>query len=651
MRNLTKLTSGGRLTALGIGTLVASGVLAASAAIVAGDPVALRAVAASGLTPFQSCADLRAWYLDAAVRDVGPYGWDDGSGIGYATQDSLGGGAERSQPSSPTSGVDTGVGSSPTGTNTQEAGVDEPDVAKTNGTLLVRVVGQSVVVSDVTGDQPRPLASYPLPGGMYEAELLLAGDRVVVTSATTSGYRGEFLPMDDTRRGDVPFAPTGARVLTLDLADPAQPREVSDKTFSGSILSVRQYGETVRLVTTTERPRLNFEDSGQHGLDQGEATARNREIVRSSSLADWLPSVRDSDQPASAASPLVDCDDVLHPRDRSGAGTISVVGFDVNAPDDRSTVAVTAGGDTVYSSADALYVATTETSLGLIRRFGDRITGSHSQPVERTEIHEFELSGDAASYVASGSVRGVVRDRWSMDEYDGHLRVALQTGSPETFDDGAGRSGSNAILTLARQGNRLAETGRVSGLGKGEEIKSVRWFDDLAVLVTFRQMDPLYTVDLADPTRPALMGELKIPGFSGYLHPIGHDRLIGLGTDASVEGRSLGALVSVFDLSDLRHPTQTGRHTFGPETNLSAVDDPRAFTWLPDANVGFGQLQTWSETGGFRLAKISTGTGGDLTVTSERLPGVRTFASSRVLPLPDGRMLLVVGDTVQTMTP
>lgn len=652
MRNLTRITAGGGLAALGIGTLVASGVLAASAVVVVGDPLAGRAVAASGLKPFGSCAELRDWYVDAATSDVGPYGWDGGyAGYGGPLEDLTASRAEERVPMAAAGTTDTPVGSSATGTNTQEAGVDEPDVAKTDGSLLVRVVGTSILISDVTGDQPRALASYALPDRMYGAELLLVGDRVVVTSTDRGGYDPrEVVPME----GDVPIGPIGAtsaRVMTLDIADPEQPRKVSDQTFSGSVLSVRQYGDTVRLVTTTGQPRLDFVNAGQDGLDEGRARARNRALVAATSIGDWLPTVRDSDQPASAARPLVGCGDVLHTRDHSGAGTIAVVGFDADTPDDRSTVAVTADGDTVYSSTDALYVATTQQTLGLFRRFGDKITGHASTPTARTGIHEFDLSGTKASYVASGSVRGTVRDRWSMDAYDGHLRLAVQTGSTTSFDDGAGRNGANAILTLARQGDRLVETGRVSGLGAGEEIKSVRWFDDLAVVVTFRQMDPLYTVDLADPAHPVLMGELKIPGFSGYLHPIGDDRLLGLGTDAGQDGRSRGAMVSVFDLSDLRHPVQTGRHTFGAETSLSAVDDPRGFTWLPEAHVGFGQLQSWAGSGAFRLARISTDTAGRLAVTTDTVPGVRPDVTARVLPLPGGRMLLVAGDTALTMTP
>ncbi|MGI9156507.1 MAG: beta-propeller domain-containing protein [Marmoricola sp.] len=651
MRRLTKFPARSGVAALGLGALVASGVLAA--ATVAGDPLAAPAVAAGSLQPFQSCAELRSWYVDTAVSQVGPYGWTSGGGHRMYPMAEAAGSDQRDapMPSLASSGSDSAVGSSGTGTNTQETGVDEPDTAKTDGTLLVRVVEGSVVLSDVTGDQPRELSTYQLPRGMYGAELLLVGDQVVVTDTGSSPFRGGPYPLLEDGPGidrSIPAAFPGARVVTLDVADPAHPREVSDQSYSGRLVSARQYGDVVRLVTSTDRPRLDFVYAGQHGLGTRTATARNRAIVRASSLSDWLPTVRDTDQPA-AARPLVDCADVLHPVGHSGPGTVSVVGFDADRPEDRSSVAVTAGGDTVYSSTAQLYVATTEGSVGLLRGLVDRVTGHAGRPVVRTELHEFDLAGDRASYVASGSVAGTLRDRWSMDAYDGHLRLAVQTGSTDAFDDGAGRNGSNAIVTLARQGNRLVESGRVDGLGDGEEIKSVRWFESFAVVVTFRQMDPLYTVDLADPTRPALAGELKIPGFSGYLHPVGHDTLLGLGTDAGSDGRDRRALVSAFDLSDLGHPTRTGQHTFGIGTSLGAVDDPRAFTWLPGSGVGYTPLLDWSASDG-RLRLVRIATDGGLTVSIRSAPGVPGDAV-RVLPLPGGRMLLVAGYTATTMTP
>ena len=106
-----------------------------------------------------------------------------------------------------------------------------------------------------------------------------------------------------------------------------------------------------------------------------------------------------------------------------------------------------------------------------------------------------------------------------MDAVDGVLRVAVGPSS-ETGD-------FNSVVTFREDGNELVEAGRVDELGVGEEIKSVRWFDDLAIVVTFRQVDPLYAIDLTDPAAPRLLGELKIPGFSDYLHPLGEHRLLG----------------------------------------------------------------------------------------------------------------------------
>ena len=130
----------------------------------------------------------------------------------------------------------------------------------------------------------------------------------------------------------------------------------------------------------------------------------------------------------------------------------------------------------------------------------------------RSRLYAFALADDTATYVASGVVDGVIADRWSMDEHDGVLRVAVGP-SQETGN-------FNSVVTLREDGDDLVEVGRVDELGVDEQIKSVRWFDDLAIVVTFRQVDPLYA-GRPDATRthPRLLGELKIPGFSEYLHP------------------------------------------------------------------------------------------------------------------------------------
>ena len=168
--------------------------------------------------------------------------------------------------------------------------------------------------------------------------------------------------------------------------------------------------------------------------------------------------------------------------------------FQPGAVEDATTVAVTGAGSEVYSSTDRLYVVSTagrgrSTPLG----------GAGPTPA-RTHVHAFALDGDRTRYVASGIVDGTIRDRWSLDEHDGHLRVAVswpsRTGGPATTASSCSTSADG----------QLEQVGELRGLGADEDIQSVRWFDDLAVVVTFRQMDPLHTVDLSDPARPAELG-------------------------------------------------------------------------------------------------------------------------------------------------
>src|SRR4029079_7954506 len=168
-----------------------------------------------------------------------------------------------------------------------------------------------------------------------------------------------------------------------------------------------------------------------------------------------------------------------------------------------------------------------------------------------TSIHAFDISGSKpAGYTASGTVPGHLLNQFSMSEYDGHLRAATTNGAPW----GAGTD--STITVLQRDGDQLERVGQVSGMGKGERIYSVRYVGPTAYVVTFRQTDPFYTVDLSNPAAPRVVGELKIPGYSGYLHPIGTKYVLGIGQDASAQGRVSGTKVSLFDVTDLANPTE-----------------------------------------------------------------------------------------------
>lgn len=606
---------GGLITALAVGGMVTAGVLA--------DPGAPPAQA-DGLTTFGSCAELRQWYVDHAIGQVGPYGWDTGPWTamrGTAPMEDSVAGAD------PGKAVTNGE----TGTNTQEAGVDEPDVAKTDGRVVVRLQdNQRLVITDVSGSAPRELADWRLPAGSYADGLLLVDDHVLLAAGGTDvqPYAAQELGRERWGR------PTVTELYDVDLSEPTSPRLDSRTRWSGRQLSLRQYDDTVRLVTSTGLPQLPFVEPAP-GLTEHQAERRNREIVRGSTVEDWAPGL--------------DCDAVYHPQTWSGSDTVTVATFRPGAADTASEVAVTGAGTEVYSSTDRLYVTATDWGgpIAMDRPMTDsQVAPDSIRPMTRTRthLHAFALEGETTRYLASGDLDGRIRDRWSLDEHAGHLRVAVSW---------PGRSGStreSGIVVLDERAGRLVPVGELRGLGTDEEIQSVRWFDDLAVVVTFRQMDPLYTVDLSDPAHPRRLGELKIPGFSSYLHPVGGEGLLGLGTDASPDGRSLGAQAAVFDIGDRTRARQVGKVTFGEDSWLGASDDPHAFTWLPGDAAGAGaaitSLQRPSPDSGDRgatLVLLRVSPSGQLS--TEELPQPGGW-QPRALPLDDGRVALV-GDQVR----
>jgi uncharacterized secreted protein with C-terminal beta-propeller domain len=214
-------------------------------------------------------------------------------------------------------------------------------------------------------------------------------------------------------------------------------------------------------------------------------------------------------------------------------------------------------------------------------------------PPEETEVHRFDIrSPGAPAYVASGKVPGRLLNQYSLSEHEGHLRVATTLTSQD------GEKSSSAVYVL--NADTLAKTGEVGGLGNGERIYSVRFIGAVGYCVTFKQVDPLYTLDLRDPAAPKVTGELKITGYSAYLHPGSEGRLIGIGQEASAKGRTLGTQVSLFDVSDPTSPRRLSQ-LFQKDSGSEAEWDPHAFLYWPKTGVSVIPLTQQTESGALVL--------------------------------------------------
>ena len=206
--------------------------------------------------------------------------------------------------------------------------------------------------------------------------------------------------------------------------------------------------------------------------------------------------------------------------------------------------------------------------------------------------------------MASGSVDGHLLNQFAMSEHEGPLRVATTLGGPWGFSDDS----ESKVSVLVRNGLDLEIVGEVGDMGRGERIFSVRFVGDTGYIVTFRQTDPFYTVDLSDPTNPVVRGELKITGYSGYLHPLSDDLVLGIGQDATDTGQTTGAKVTLFDVSNLDQPVALD--SWITSGGSSSVEwDHRSFLWWPASELAVLPFNDWySNFSGAVALRISNGT-------------------------------------------
>jgi hypothetical protein len=352
----------------------------------------------------------------------------------------------------------------------------------------------------------------------------------------------------------------------VDISDPSAMRELETLTADGNYVSARLTESTARVVIATY-PQMPIAERG-----------RGRAFLPGAVLHDRVAG-------ESSRGKLVGCHGVRRPKRFSGGEMLSVLTIDLaRGLEPVDTDAVVAGAEIVYGSPTSLYVATE-------RWLGPDASRQRSSDVT-TAIHRFDTADpDSTDYVASGEVDGYMLSQWSMSERDGVLRVASTTQPP--WERGQTAESESFVTALAADGDRLVEVGRVGGLGRGEQIYAVRFIGDIGYVVTFRQVDPLYTVDLSDPANPRVVGELKIPGYSAYLHPVGDGLLLGIGQDADSSGRTTGLQASLFDVSDPANPVRIDSEAFGLGASSEVEYDHHAFGWFADNSLAVLPLETY----------------------------------------------------------
>jgi uncharacterized secreted protein with C-terminal beta-propeller domain len=520
----------------------------------------LQRLPALRLVAFDSCNDLLAGLRAAAKESVGPYGF--GGGVSMAA-DAAEKGAIADAPNGARSlnSVPQAAPPAHSTTNTNEVGVDEPDLVKTDGKRIVTVSDGTLRVIDAAAR--KVTGTLALEPDSVGENLLLAGDHALVLTRSAAVPIGAIA---DT----YPAPSMQARLLLVDLT--GTPRIISKYTMDGSLVDARQIGTVARVVIHSG-PQLPFRTDIQRPTEQ--RLADNRQVIDSTPIGQWLPSytVESGDKQTTGR---VDCRSVSRPTAYSGSSMLTVLTFDMADPalGNGNPTSLVADGETVYSNGPSLYIASdNQWRAWPMLRFGRPVALSG-----QTELYKFDISGPGKpKYMAGGSVPGWLINQYALSEWGGKLRVAATSNQP--WDQTSKSESTVYVLDES-----LHEIGHVGGLGKGERIYAVRFVGPNGYVVTFRQTDPLYVLDLRNPDSPRVTGELKINGYSSYLYPAGNGRLIGVGQAADDNGRTNGTQVSLFDVADPAKPTRIAQYPL-PGTYSEAESDPHAFLYWPPTGL------------------------------------------------------------------
>lgn len=465
--------------------------------------------------------------------------------------------AEDSSSTNSASAVDTGVAQNSKSsenavyseTNVRQEGVDEADVVKTDGRYLYTLKdnGRSVAIVDTSNGELQMVISIPVEDDDQAREFYVNDGHLILVS--------EF--NQEREDGTWTYASTDTRVTTYDITDPEKPKKAGEVTQSGSYTSSRLTDGHLYLFT-------------QYSVDVTSG-------ITSKDKKDYIPYVNQQ---------MLEADDIYLPPFSQAYMYEVVSSVDVAKPGEiQDTKAIFSDGGELYVSNDNIYWYETQWS-------------------DKTEtvIKRISYKGGKLKAEASGKVDGYINDSFSIDEYDGYLRVV-------TTDDE-----TNGLYILD---SNMKEVGSIIGLAEGEQVYSARLLGDTGYFVTYEQTDPLFSVDLSDPKNPKIIGKLKIPGFSEYLHFYGENLLLGIGMDVDEDGFTTnGVKLSMFDISDSSDVKEIQKYTLENVYSAAVMYDYKAVLIDPEKNViGFAAdgnngenyyVFSYNDTNGFECLMSET---------------------------------------------
>lgn len=468
-------------------------------------------------------------------------------------------------------------------TNLQVAGVDEADLVKTDGEYIYQVNRQQVVIARAyPADKMEVVSQVKFPEGEFNPqELYLDGQRLVVIGSSS----GNVYPMKD-RTEPVIYPPYPAvqtvKAIVYDISDKSNLKKLREIELEGNYVSSRKIEAALYLVAQRSVHYYPYYPAQQEGN------------------APLAPSYRDTAQGSGFIR--VEYGDIRYFPKFVEPNYVMIAGVDLSQPQKTAKVATYLGAsDNIYASPKNLYVAVTRYQYdkpvivkeapapveGLIRPF-------FPPTMQNTNIYRFALSSGDIKYTGSGEVPGRILNQFSMDEYSDSFRIATTQQQPWRSDRPNAQSNSVYVLD-----DQLSITGRLEDIAPGERIYSARFMGERGYLVTFEKVDPFFVLDLKDPANPRLLGALKIPGYSDYLHPYDENHIIGFGKDTvelpiknhkgnvvDTQAYYLGMKIAVFDVTDVTQPREMFTERIGDRgTESELLHNHKALLFSREKNL------------------------------------------------------------------
>jgi hypothetical protein len=476
------------------------------------------------------------------------------------------------------------------GTNNQVADVDEADLVKHDGKHIYLIASNTLrILASWPPEQTRVLSSVPVQG--QPRKLFVRGDRLLVYSSVGGSYSG----YECTYGYDCDFTGDGSAttISIFDIADRTSPKLLRQVHHSGSYIASRRVGDVVHTVISAPGPELPGQLDWPPELDQCELPdegtiaqafnalhADNLQAINTTPLNVILPTVTDEVVGQPAVDLLEGCPGFYRASATTGRQMTTLLSVDMTQQTPAHLSNIVSKPGAVYAAKDALFIAVREQKEGSSGWYG-----GYGDLSEMTLLHAFALDNTQArsAYAASGAVKGRGLNQFSMDVYEDRLRIATTTGhlpDPQTH---------NTVSVLAQNGTSLDVVGQLDQLAKGEDIRAVRFAGERGYVVTFKKTDPLFVLDLTDPAKPRVEGELKIPGFSTYMQPMDDQHVLALGYDADDQGSFAyftGIQLQIFDVSDLSAPKLKHKTVIGTRGSSSeALTNHLAVTYFAPKNL------------------------------------------------------------------